>query len=52
MDDKPVAEKETGKELTRPAEDVLNARFSCNVSNPVSSEISQPVQQDCIKPCE
>lgn len=52
MDDKPVAEKETGKELTRPAEDVLNARFSCNVSNPVSSEISQPVQQDCIKPSD
>ncbi|XP_039856796.1 CD48 antigen-like isoform X2 [Simochromis diagramma] len=52
MDDKPVAEKETGKELTRPAEDVLNARFSCNVSNPVSSEISQPVQQECYKPSD
>lgn len=48
MDGETVAEKE--KTLTRPAEDVLNARFSCNVSNPVSSEISQPVQQDCIKP--
>ncbi|XP_039902797.1 T-cell surface antigen CD2-like isoform X2 [Simochromis diagramma] len=52
MGDKPVAEKETGKELTRPAEDVLNARFSCNVSNPVSSEISQPVQQECYKPSD
>ncbi|KAL3999476.1 trinucleotide repeat-containing protein [Sarotherodon galilaeus] len=50
MDGETVAEKE--KTLTRPAEDVLNARFSCNVSNPVSSEISQPVQQDCIKPSD
>nr|QIQ49653.1 CD2-like protein [Oreochromis niloticus] len=47
--DKKMAEKETGKELTRPVKDVLNARFFCNVSNHVSAEISQPVQQDCIK---
>ncbi|XP_063323933.1 T-cell surface antigen CD2 [Pelmatolapia mariae] len=49
MDDKKMAEKETGKELTRPVKDVLNANFFCNVSNPVSFEISQPVQQICIK---
>uniref|UniRef100_A0A668TMB5 Ig-like domain-containing protein n=1 Tax=Oreochromis aureus TaxID=47969 RepID=A0A668TMB5_OREAU len=49
MDNKNGPENETGKELKRPVKDVLNARFSCNVSNPVSSEISQPVQQDCIK---
>ncbi|CAI5638172.1 unnamed protein product [Oreochromis niloticus] len=49
MDDKNGPENETGKELKRPVKDVLNARFSCNVSNPVSSEISQPVQQNCIK---
>ncbi|CAI5638177.1 unnamed protein product [Oreochromis niloticus] len=48
MDDK-SEQKETGKELTRPTEGVLNARFSCNVSNHVSSEISQSVQQNCIK---
>ncbi|XP_005951649.1 T-cell surface antigen CD2 isoform X1 [Haplochromis burtoni] len=46
MDNKPV-EKETGKDLTRPVKDVLNARFFCNVSNRVNSETSQPVQQDC-----
>lgn len=42
--------EEKGKTLTRVAKDVLNANFSCNVSNPVSSEISPPVQQNCYKP--
>nr|XP_024654355.1 T-cell surface antigen CD2 isoform X2 [Maylandia zebra] len=47
MVDKKTAEKEIVKDLTRPVKDVLNARFFCNVSNRVSSETSQPVQQDC-----
>uniref|UniRef100_A0A3B4H5I3 Ig-like domain-containing protein n=1 Tax=Pundamilia nyererei TaxID=303518 RepID=A0A3B4H5I3_9CICH len=47
MVDKKTAEKEIVKDLTRPVKDVLNARFFCNVSNHVSSETSQPVQQDC-----
>lgn len=47
MVDKKTEEKETGKDLARPVNDVLNARFFCNVSNPVNSETSQPVQQDC-----
>uniref|UniRef100_A0A3Q4HQA0 Ig-like domain-containing protein n=1 Tax=Neolamprologus brichardi TaxID=32507 RepID=A0A3Q4HQA0_NEOBR len=42
--------EEKGKTLTRVAKDVLNANFSCNVSNPVSSEVSPPVQQNCYKP--
>ncbi|XP_042072375.1 uncharacterized protein LOC102295677 [Haplochromis burtoni] len=42
--------EEKGKTLTRVAKDVLNANFSCNVSNLVSSEISLPVQQNCYKP--
>uniref|UniRef100_A0A3Q2X805 T-lymphocyte surface antigen Ly-9-like n=1 Tax=Haplochromis burtoni TaxID=8153 RepID=A0A3Q2X805_HAPBU len=45
MDDEKLEEKE--KTLTRVAKDVANARFSCNVSNPVSSDISLPVQQNC-----
>lgn len=44
--------EEKGKTLTRVAKDVLNANFSCNVSNPVSSEISPPVQQNCYKPMQ
>ncbi|XP_063323912.1 T-cell surface antigen CD2-like [Pelmatolapia mariae] len=44
--------EEKGKTLTRVAKDVLNANFSCNVSNPVSSEISPPVQQNCYKPVQ
>uniref|UniRef100_A0A669BDS8 T-cell surface antigen CD2 n=1 Tax=Oreochromis niloticus TaxID=8128 RepID=A0A669BDS8_ORENI len=45
MDDEALEEKE--KTLTREIKDVLKARFSCNVSNSVSSEISLPVQQNC-----
>ncbi|XP_063323917.1 T-cell surface antigen CD2-like [Pelmatolapia mariae] len=48
MDGKQLAEK--GKTVMRVAKDVANAHFSCNVSNPVSSEISLPVQQICYKP--
>ncbi|XP_076735881.1 uncharacterized protein LOC106676176 [Maylandia zebra] len=44
--------EEKGKTLTRVAKDVLNANFSCKVSNPVSSEISLPVQQNCYKPMQ
>ncbi|XP_006807162.1 T-cell surface antigen CD2-like [Neolamprologus brichardi] len=49
MVDKKTAEKETDKDLTRLVKDVQNANFFCSVSNRVSSETSQPVQQDCIK---
>ncbi|XP_030611762.1 T-cell surface antigen CD2-like [Archocentrus centrarchus] len=48
MDNKKLEEK--GKMLTRAAKDVLNASFSCNVSNPISSEISLPIQQNCYDP--
>uniref|UniRef100_A0A3Q4HQB5 Hepatocyte cell adhesion molecule-like n=1 Tax=Neolamprologus brichardi TaxID=32507 RepID=A0A3Q4HQB5_NEOBR len=48
MDGKQLAEK--GKTVTRVATKVENAHFSCNVSNPISSEISLPVQQICYKP--
>ncbi|XP_030603276.1 uncharacterized protein LOC115792792 isoform X8 [Archocentrus centrarchus] len=48
MDDEKLAEKETT--LMRAASDVVTSRFSCNVSNPVSAEISLPVQQNCYEP--
>ncbi|XP_042070338.1 uncharacterized protein LOC121812374 isoform X1 [Haplochromis burtoni] len=47
MDGKQLAEK--GKMVSRVAKDVLNANFYCNASNRVSSQISQPVQQECYK---
>ncbi|KAL3999475.1 casein kinase 1, epsilon [Sarotherodon galilaeus] len=47
-DDKKLPEKD--KTLMRVAKDVVNAHFSCNISNHVSSEISLPVKQDCYKP--
>lgn len=48
MEGKRLKEKEMT--LTRVAKDVVNASFSCNVSNPVSSELSLPVQQNCYAP--
>uniref|UniRef100_A0A3Q0S3C1 Ig-like domain-containing protein n=1 Tax=Amphilophus citrinellus TaxID=61819 RepID=A0A3Q0S3C1_AMPCI len=45
-----MAEKEKTAKLLVPAKDVENTRFSCNVSNPVSFEISQPIQQTCYGP--
>ncbi|XP_030602432.1 uncharacterized protein LOC115792150 [Archocentrus centrarchus] len=47
MDGEKLAENE--RTLTRAAKDVANTRFSCNVSNAVSFEISLPVQQTCFK---
>ncbi|XP_030602420.1 T-cell surface antigen CD2 [Archocentrus centrarchus] len=48
MDDKNLTENK--KILTKVASTVANARFYCKVSNPVSSEISLPVQQNCYEP--
>lgn len=38
--------------LTKKAEDVMNLPIACNVSNPVSFAISEPVYQECLKLCE
>uniref|UniRef100_A0A3Q0RPU9 Ig-like domain-containing protein n=1 Tax=Amphilophus citrinellus TaxID=61819 RepID=A0A3Q0RPU9_AMPCI len=48
MDDKNLTDNK--KMLTREASSVANARFYCKVSNPVSSEISVAVQQNCYEP--
>lgn len=47
-DGKQLAEKD--KTLTRVGKDVVNAHFSCNISNTIGTEISLPVQQICYKP--